>query len=206
MMLLCEEARHAQTQPLDVSHIMWCELQFAVFNRKVPIYGPYMFLLITKTWEKLYPDDEFVAPGLIRHEPIKLRIKIQWANTTTSAEVEAAKMYVDEDEIEEEEADEDSSDGYTPPSTEPSWAKKLKAKVKKLFYMQAQGQYKSHVASKESCQRDKWILRTFRENVESGSKVNITLEADWIAQQGFLWTESEEETIPAAKSEEEHEE
>ena len=75
MMLICEEARHAQTQPLDVSHIMWCELRFAVFNRKVPIYGPYLFLLITKTWEKLYADDEFVAPNWIRHEPIKLRIR-----------------------------------------------------------------------------------------------------------------------------------
>ena len=26
MMLLCEDAHQAQTQPLDVSHIMWCEL------------------------------------------------------------------------------------------------------------------------------------------------------------------------------------
>ena len=50
MMLLCEEARQAQTQPLDVSHIMWCELRFAVFTRKVPIYGTYLFLLISETW------------------------------------------------------------------------------------------------------------------------------------------------------------
>jgi len=62
MMLLCEEARVSQTQPLDVSHIMWCELRFAVFNRKVPIYGPYLFLLISKTWEKMFPGDEFLAP------------------------------------------------------------------------------------------------------------------------------------------------
>ena len=59
-------------------------------------------------------------------------------------------MEVDEDEFEEEEADEDSSDGYTPPSTEPTWAKKLKAKMKALFCMQAKGQYKTHVAQKES--------------------------------------------------------
>ncbi len=26
MMLLCEDARNSQTQPLDVSHIMWIEL------------------------------------------------------------------------------------------------------------------------------------------------------------------------------------
>ena len=147
MMLICEEARHAQTQPLDVSHIMWCELRFAVFTRKVPIYGPYLFLLITKTWEKLYPDDEFVAPDWIRHEPVKLRIKSQWANTTTRAEVEAAHMDVEE----EEEADEDSSDGYTPPSIEPTWAKKLKNKMKALFCMQAKGQYRTPIASKESC-------------------------------------------------------
>ena len=135
MMLFCEEARHSQMQPLDVSHIMWCELQFAVFNRKVPIYGPYLFLLITKTWEKLYPDDEFVAPDWIHHEPIKLCIKSQWANTTTRTEAEAARMDVDEDELEEEEEDEDSSDGYTPPSSEPTWAKKLKPKMKALFCM-----------------------------------------------------------------------
>ena len=69
---------------------MWCELQFAVFNRKVPIYGPCLFLLISKTWEKLYPDDEFLAPDWTRHEPIKLCIKTQWANTTTRAEAAAA--------------------------------------------------------------------------------------------------------------------
>ena len=62
MMLLCKEARVSQTQPLDVSHIMWCELRFAVFTRKVPIYGPYLFLLLSTTWEKMYPGDEFLAP------------------------------------------------------------------------------------------------------------------------------------------------
>ena len=40
MLLLYEEARNSQTLPLDVSRIMWCELRFAVFNRKVPIYVP----------------------------------------------------------------------------------------------------------------------------------------------------------------------
>ena len=61
----------------------------------------------------------------------------------------------------------------------------------------------THIASKERRQRDKRILRTFGEIVESGSEVNITLEADWIAKQGYQWTESEEETIPAAESDEE---
>ena len=111
---------------------------------------------------------------------------------------------MDEDEVEEEEEEaEDSSAGYAPPSTEPSWAKKLKEKMKTLFCMQAKGQYRTHVASKVSSRGNKRILRTFGEIVESGSKVNITPEADWIAKQGYQWTESEEETIPAAESDEE---
>ena len=113
---------------------MWCELRFAVFTRKVPIYGPYLFLLISKTWEKLYPNEEFLALDWIHHDPIKLRIKPQWANTTTCAEAEAAKRAADEEEIEEEEAAEDRS-AFTTPSAEPSWAKKLKIKMKRLFCM-----------------------------------------------------------------------
>ena len=62
MLLLCEEARNSQTQPLDVSQFMWCELRFAVYNHKVPIYGHYLFHLISATWEKLYPQDDFEAP------------------------------------------------------------------------------------------------------------------------------------------------
>ena len=113
-------------------------------------------------------------------------------------------MDVDDEVIEEEDADEDNSAGYAPPSTEPSWAKKLKAKMKALFCMQDKGQYMTHVASKESRQRDKRILRTFGEIVESGSEKNITPEAAWMAKQGYQWTESEEETIPAAETDEEH--
>ena len=48
-------------------------------------------------------------------------------------------MDVDADEDEEELADEDSSEGYIPPTSEPSWAKRLKNKMKALFCMQAKG-------------------------------------------------------------------
>jgi hypothetical protein len=202
MMLLCEEARRQVPGQLDISHIMWVELRFAVFNRKVPIYGPYLHLLISKTWEKLFPGEEFLAPNWVHHEPIKLRQKNKWANTTTRAEAEAARMDVDEDEFEEEEA-EDSSAGYAPPSSEPSWAKRLKAKMKALFCMQAKGQYKTHVAQKEARQRDKRILRMFGEHVSSGSEKNITPKADWMAKQDYQWTESEEESPPTAETDEE---
>ena len=112
-------------------------------------------------------------------------------------------MDVDADEDVEEPADEVSSEDYTPPTSEPSWAKRLKNKMKTLFCMQAKGQYRSHVASKESRQRDKRILRTFGKIVTSGSEESITLEAAWIAKQGYQWTESEEEPIPAAETDEE---
>ena len=164
------------------------------------IYGPYLFLLISKTWEKMYPTEEFLAPDWIRHDPIKLRIKPQWANTTTRDEAEAAKRAADEEEIEEGSAAEDSSAGYAPPSTEPSWAKKLKAKMKALFCMQAKGQYQTHVASKESRRHDKKIMRVFGEDVSGGSKEHVTPEAEWMEKQGYRWTDSEEEPIPAAES------
>ena len=88
-------------------------------------------------------------------------------------------------------------------------AKKLKAKVKALFCMQAKGQYRSHVAQKESCRRDKRILRTFGEEISSGSEKHIMPEAEWMAKQGYKWTNSEEdkeEIIPAAESDKERDE
>ena len=77
-----------------------------------------------------------------------------------------------------------------PPSTEPSWAKKLMAKMKALFCMQAKGQYKTRVASKESRRRNKRILRTFGEDISSGSEKHIIPEAEWMAKQGYKWTDS----------------
>ena len=206
MLLLCAEARSSQTQPLDVSHIMWCELRFAVFNCKVPIYGPYLFLLISKTWAKQYPGDEFLAPDWIRHDPISLRVKPNWANTTTRAEATAARRDVDEDEAEAEDVADDRAAGSSHSSYVPSWAKKLKDKVKTVFCMQAKGQYRTHVASKQSRRRDKRILRTFGEDITSGSEKHITPEAEWMVKQGYKWTNSEEEPIPTAETDEEHDE
>ena len=62
--------------------------------------------------------------------------------------------------------------------------------MKALFCMQAKGQYKTHVAKKESRQRDKRILRMFSKIVESGSEKNFTPEAEWLAKQGYQWSES----------------
>ena len=115
-------------------------------------------------------------------------------------------MDVDADEDEEEAEDEVSSEGFIPPTSEPSWAKRLKNKMKTLFYMQAKGQYRTHVASKESHCRDKKIMSLFGEDVSGGSEERITPKTEWMAKQGFKWTDSEEdneETVPAAESDEE---
>ena len=111
-------------------------------------------------------------------------------------------MAVDEEEIEEEEAAEDRS-AFTTSSAEPSWAKKLTIKMKRLFCTQVQSQYKAHVAQKEGRRRDNRILRACGEDVASGSERHITPEAAWMAKQGYKWTDSEEEYIPAAESDDE---
>ena len=84
----------------------------------------------------------------------------------------------------------------------PSWAKKLKDKMKTLFFMQAKGQYRTHVASKEIRRRDSKIMQLYGEAVSGGSEEHITPETEWMEKQGFKWTDSEEEaeeSIPAAE-------
>ena len=48
--------------------------------------------------------------------------------------------------------------------------------------------------------RDKRIFWTFGENISSGLEEDVTPEAEWMAKQGYHWTESEEESVPAAES------
>ena len=104
---------------------------------------------------------------------------------------------------------EDRAARSTTSSSEPSWAKKLKDKMKILFCMQAKGQYRAHVTDKESRCRDKKVMRLFGEDVSSGSEDVITPEAAWMSKQGYKWTSLEEdieETVPAAESDKEHKE
>ena len=66
--------------------------------------------------------------------------------------------------------------------------------------MQVHGQYKAHVAQKESRRRDIRILRACGEDVANGSEKHITPETAWMEKQGYKWTDSEEEYVPAAES------
>ena len=74
--------------------------------------------------------------------------------------------------------------------------------MKSLFCMQAKGQYRAHVESKESRRRHNKILKLYGEDVSVGSEEHITPETEWMEKQGFKWTDSEEEaeeSIPAAE-------
>ena len=91
----------------------------------------------------------------------------------------------------DDEDDEDDEDfvvqgGVAPHSApslaEPSWAKKLKEKMKKLFCLQAKGQYRAHVAEKEARRRHKALGRHVGLEVRSGSKEYITDEEVWISR------------------------
>ena len=46
-------------------------------------------------------------------------------------------------------------------------------------------------------------MRACGEEVSNGSEKHITPEAAWMAKQGYKWTDSEEETIPTAESDDE---
>src|SRR3954465_8548457 len=71
----------------------------------------------------------------------------------------------------------------------------------------AEDRKRMKVISKEARRRDLHILRVFGEAQSSGPERNITPEAEWMAKQGFKWTDSDEdieEDIPAAESDKEH--
>ena len=80
----------------------------------------------------------------------------------------------------ETEADADDDDDYEPSGAEPSWAKKLKRKMKKLFCMESHGQYMAHVSEKKVKSRHKELMRQFGAIVNSGTEGKITDEEEWI--------------------------
>ncbi|XP_044957951.1 uncharacterized protein LOC123409013 [Hordeum vulgare subsp. vulgare] len=65
--------------------------------------------------------------------------------------------------------------------------------MKTLFWMQAKGQYMTHVAQKESRQHDKLIMRKFDVHISSGSEQDITPEAAWMKKKNLEWAESGQE-------------
>ena len=82
----------------------------------------------------------------------------------------------------EDEAEADKDDDYEPSGVEPSWAKRIKRKMKKLFYMESHGQYMSHVSEKKAHRCHKELMRQLGASVNSGSEERITDEEEWVQQ------------------------
>ena len=171
---------------------MWAELLSAVSERKCPIYGPFIMLLIEKAWARVYPKVMLETGELVSHEIKRLRKKDNWG--TPAPKPGGPSTAADMETEGGAEADADDED-YEPSGTEPSWAKKLKRKMKKLFCMESHGQYMTHVAEKQARGRHKELMRQLGATVASGSEGQITEEEEWI-QQHCPWTDSDTEQFP----------
>ena len=176
MLLFCQREKGQHTEEsLDISHVMWSELLSAISERKCPIYGPFIMLLI-ETGE------------LVSHEVKRLRKKDNWGTQVPRSRATSSAAAMET----EEEADATADDDYEPSGSEPSWAKKLKIKVKKLFCMESHGQYMTHVAEKKARGRHKELMRQVGAILISGSEDQLTEEEEWI-QQHCPWTDSDAE-------------
>ena len=190
MLLFCQHEKEENTEDsLDISHVMWSELVSVIFERKCPIYGPFIMFLIEKAWERVYPRVVLETRDLVSHEIKRLRKKEDWGTTAPSSGVPpgAAGM--------ETEADADDDDDYEPSGAEPSWAKKLKRKMKKLLCMESHSQYMTHVAEKQARSHHKELMRQLGANVASGSEGKITDEEEWV-QQHYPWTNLDTDQFP----------
>ena len=69
MLLFCQHEKEANTgESLDISHVMWSELLSAISERKCPIYGPFIMLLIEKAWAHHYPKAVLETRVLISYD------------------------------------------------------------------------------------------------------------------------------------------
>ena len=106
----------------------------------------------------------------------RLRKKDNWGTQVpkSGASSSAAAMET------EEEADADDDDGYEPSGAEPSWEKKLKLKMKKLFCMESHGQHMTRVAEKKARGRHKELMRQLGATIYNGPEDQLTEEEELI--------------------------
>ena len=164
------------------------KLLSAISERKCPIYGPFIMLLIEKAWARVYPKVMLETGELVSHEIKRLRKKDNWGTPAAKPEGPSAAAM----EIEGGAATDGHEEDFGPSSTKPSWAQKLKRKMKKLFCMESHGQYMTHVAEKHARVRHKELMRHLGATVASGSEGQITEEEEWIHQH-CPWTDSDAE-------------
>ena len=156
MLLFCQHEKEENTrESLDISHVMWSKLVSAISECKCPIYGPFTMLLIEKAWARVYPKVVMETGDLVSHEIKRLRKKENWGTSAPRSGIPSGAADMET----EVEADADGDADYEPSGVEPSWAKKIKRKMKKLFFMKSHGQYMAHVSEKKAQSRHKELMR-----------------------------------------------
>ena len=156
-------------------------------------YGPYLFKLIEDTWAASFPGEALVTDHMVTHGIVRIRVKENWGVAPIVPKIAPTDS---DDEPEPDYAD----DTYVPPSEHvPSWATKVKTKMKNLLYFQIKGQYKAHVDAKKARSHDKIIMRKLGLAVDSGFEDMITEEEVWV-QKHYPWARSDKD-VPAASDE-----
>ena len=144
----------------------------------MPDLWSFIMLLIEKAWAHVYPRVLLETGDLVSHEIKRLRKKDNWGTSVPKSGVPSSA-----DTMETEgKADTGVDHDYVPSEAEPSWAKKLKLKMKKLFCMESHGQYMTHVAEKKARGRHKELMRQMGATVTSGSEGQITEEEEEIGR------------------------
>ena len=148
------------TSMLDISHIMWRELRSVVLDCKVRIYGPYLFKMIEEKWAANCPGEALPTEHIVSHPVLNLRQKENWGTVPAGTGEEIAPT---------------DSDGEEEPNYEfvpslekvPYWESKLKSKMKKLFCIEAKGQYRAHMAEKAARTRHMTMMRALGKEIAS---------------------------------------
>jgi len=147
-------------QPMDVMDVIWNEMVCATYTRRVPPFAPYIMALILSKCPSIARD--ISSQRLVTHRHKNLLIK------THPKPRNADGQLVDEDgnPLEEGSGDEDDAqdtDFVVSRRTyaQPSWAKRIEAKLKKVFCFQVDNQkrmYETHVYAKKACARQKELM------------------------------------------------
>jgi len=169
---------------LDVMDYIWNEMVAAAHSRRVPPFAPYIMALIVA---KCPPIARTLSTHpLIVHRPKALKLK----KHSKPRNVKGQEVDEEENVIEADSEDADSGRDADfvvswRKNAQPSWAKRMEAKLKKIFYFQVDNQkrmYEAHVYAKKACARQKEMMEAQGLTISAGSETNITPEEQWISK------------------------
>jgi len=170
LLKLSHEKQHTD-EKMDVMDFIYNEMWTAMIDRRSPVYGPYIMMLICDRWSKANNGENIMEDGspVTKHQFKRLNKK------------KPKKIEV----------------GPSAPSKEPSWFKKFQVKLKKSFCLKLDLQhrmYEAHVYHKKAAARQKDMMRKMQIPVSPTTSADgqITPKEEWISKHS-VW--SDEETV-----------